>query len=187
MLEAALKIDRDLFIFLNSLHHPYLDHVMLFLSNSLIPILCILGLFFIYGLKKYKSKIFLIFIFLIITFGMTDIISSRVLKPTTQRLRPCHETIFESYRAGNGCGGKFSFVSAHASNYFSVLTFIWLIFGRFNKAFLLVFPYAALVSYSRIYLARHYFLDIFFGAILGIFIAAGVFQVLKRKTNLLKY
>ena len=187
MLEAALKLDRELFIFLNSLHHPYLDEVMLFVSNSLIPIFCIFFIFFAYGLLKFKKKIFFIFIFLIMTFGLSDSISSRILKPGTARLRPCHEKSIDSYKAKNGCGGKFSFVSAHAANYFSVLTFIWLIFGKFNKGFLLVFPYAALTAYSRIYLARHYFLDIFFGAILGILIALAIYKLMKSKTNLLKY
>jgi len=187
MLESILKLDRELFIFLNSLHSPYLDDVMLFVSNSMVPIIFILTLFLVYGFIKFKNKIFLIFIFLAITFGLSDSISSRIFKPATKRLRPCHEKSIESYRASNGCGGKYSFVSSHASNSFAVLTFIWLIFGKFNKGFLLVFPYAALTAYSRIYLARHYFLDIFFGAILGILIALSIYKLMKAKTNLLKY
>ena len=63
-------------------------------------------------------------------------------------------------------GGKFGFVSSHAANTFAVAMFSSLIF-RFKSYVLFIFFWAAIVSYSRIYLGVHYPLDILGGALLG--------------------
>ncbi len=186
MINDILNLDKQLFLFLNSLHIDFLDQLMLFVSNSFFPILVILFIFFSYGYKFYRKSIFLLFIPLLISFGLSDSISSRILKPSTKRLRPCHEKTLKVYTANNGCGGKYSFVSSHASNSFAILFFMFLLFKRFNRYSYLFLMYAGVVSYSRIYLSRHYPLDIFCGAILGLMITYIVYWLIDKKTNLLK-
>lgn len=64
----------------------------------------------------------------------------------------------------NICPADFSFPSAHASTAFAaaaVLTY----FDRKRRWF--YYLVAILISFSRVYLGCHYFLDIFFGALLG--------------------
>lgn len=187
MLERLLALDTKLFIYLNSLHNDSLDGTMLFVSNSCIPIILIALYFLIYGYKKFGKRVLSLFTFLILAFGLSDSISSKVLKPSTERLRPCHVQELGAYTAQNNCGGKFGFVSSHASNSFAVLFFIFLVFKRFRKNNILLLLYATLVSYSRIYLGRHYPLDIACGAFLGLMISWIIYVFIDKKTNLLKF
>lgn len=186
MLDSLLAIDSKLFLYLNSLHIDSLDNLMLFVSNSSIPIIVTVLYFLIYGFMKYKKSIVPLLLFLLIAFGLSDSISSKILKPSTKRLRPCHVENLEVYTAMNNCGGDYGFVSSHASNSFAVFLFIFLLFKRFRKINVLLLFYAGLVSYSRIYLGRHYPLDITCGAILGIIITWTIYSFIKKKTNLLK-
>ena len=110
-------------------------------------------------------------VFSLIAFGLSDSISSRIFKPGFERLRPCHQQQLEDkvHLAGQNCwGGKFGFVSSHASNTFAIATFFFFVF-KF-KWYWLLFVHAGLVSYSRVYLAKHFPGDILFGALLGILI-----------------
>jgi undecaprenyl-diphosphatase len=56
---------------------------------------------------------------------------------------------------------------------------MWLIFGK-GKQWKWLFAWAALVSYSRIYLGKHYPLDILTGAACGIAVAYIMATVCKK-------
>lgn len=86
------------------------------------------------------------------------------------RLRPCHNPeIADLVHTINGaCGGKYGFVSSHASNTFALAIFIGFIFKK-HVAWMLYFMlcWAAIVTYSRIYVGVHYPGDVLGGALLG--------------------
>lgn len=171
MIDQIVKWDQDLFLFLNHLNHPQIDPIMHFLSKSYLPGIIIILFLLGYGFKKFNKGVFIAFFCAILTVGLSDGISSRVLKPTFKRLRPCHEPVLKPqvYTAGKKCwGGKYGFVSSHAANTFGVAMFIFLLFLPYTKSTFILFIWAALVSYSRIYLAKHYPLDLFFGGLLGL-------------------
>ncbi|MAX68047.1 MAG: phosphatase PAP2 family protein [Bacteriovoracaceae bacterium] len=192
MLETLNAIDTSIFLFLNQLHSPLLDPIMLALSyNTWLMSIIILSIFS-FGFIHYKKHFFTVFFFAIVAFGLSDSISSRIFKPGFERLRPCHNPALEDkvYLAGQNCGGgKYGFFSSHASNSFALVMFFWLFFRKFRKYFSVLFIYAALVSYSRIYLARHYPGDIIAGALFGILCALFSFYcyqklIAKRTKNL---
>jgi len=75
-------------------------------------------------------------------------------------------------------GGKYGFVSGHATNSFAIATFVVALIGKHYKYLTpLVLIWAVLVSYSRIYLGVHYPLDILGGALLGIGLGFLVFKL----------
>lgn len=180
VLEALDQWDKEIFLKLNALHAPWLDPIMDWISNSYIPAYLILAATVFYGFKSFGKKVILLVFLALMNFGATDAISSRLFKPYFERLRPCHNPDFEGifHTVGSCWGGKFGFVSSHAANTFGMAFFLWLVFR--NKKFAILIPYAALVSYTRIYLAKHYPLDLIGGACLG-FACAGVFYLIWRR------
>lgn len=153
---------------------------MFFISYNFIPSLVLVSLFIYLSIKKYKKKAFIPFLFLLVVFGLCDSISSKGLKDNVKRLRPMHEPSImnEVYTAGEGRGGgKYGFVSSHAANTFGVCFFLFLLFGKKNPKTKYIFIYATLVAYSRIYLGKHYPLDLIFGALLGFLISYTLYRI----------
>lgn len=190
MIDQIVQWDQSLFLFLNGLNSVSVDPIMHFLSKSYIPGVIILLFLFIYGFKKYNKGVIVAFACAILTIAICDGVSSRIFKPTFKRLRPCHEPLIkaQAYTAGKKCwGGKYGFVSSHAANTFGIAMFIFLLFLPYTKGTFVLFIWAALVSYSRIYLAKHYPLDLFFGGLLGMlggYISMKVFRLSLLKLKL---
>ena len=106
---------------------------------------------------------------LIVVITLSDQISSFVVKPLVDRLRPCH--VLEHVRLLVGCGGGKSFTSSHATNNFAMAVLVMHFWPK-AKWYLLV--WASLVAFSRVYVGVHYPSDILGGAVLGSAIAAMV-------------
>jgi undecaprenyl-diphosphatase len=69
----------------------------------------------------------------------------------------------------NSCGGRFGYFSAHAANSFVVASFFtFLLKPKFKQIGLLLFFWAIIVAYSRIYIGVHFPLDVLTGAIIGL-------------------
>lgn len=169
MIEWLMHLDTQLFLFLNGISSPIADFIMYWLSHREIWIP--LYLFLIYLLYRHYGKMAIALVLLaLLLFAISDRVSVVAFKDVFQRLRPCHEPALEGlvYTLHGRCGGKFGFISSHASNTFSLATFMALLFWnkfRFIAVFMLV--WASLVSYSRVYLGVHYPGDIIAGAMVG--------------------
>ena len=137
-------------------------------SKSWIPMYAVIVAYIIYK-QRWKSIITLIFIALLVT--LADQISVHGFKEVFQRLRPCHNPGLQDivHIVNNKCGGKFGFVSSHAANTFAVAFFLSKLI-KYRYFSLFIFTWAAIVSYSRIYLGVHYPFDVLGGAFLGVFI-----------------
>lgn len=169
MLQEIARLDRELFIFLNSLHHPFLDPVMQAVSSKYfwVPFyLAIIG----WVIYHFRRKAFLLLPMLVVNIALADSISSRFFKPFFGRLRPCHDfNLYGLIRFIDGCGGKFGFLSSHAANSFALASIMYLLLHpRLKRYRILFFAWAFLVSYSRIYLGVHYPADVLLGGLLGV-------------------
>lgn len=174
-----MQLDRALFLFLNGIHHPIVDPVMVFISERFtwIPLYLIL-IFFI--IKKFQWETIRILLFVAILISLSDQISVQAFKLVFQRLRPCHEPELQPFihLVTGSCGGSFGFVSSHAANSFALSTFLFFVFRPFlQNAAWYFFGWAALVSYSRIYLGVHYPGDIVVGGMVGILIGFVVWRL----------
>ena len=120
-------------------------------------------------------------LFLAIVIILCDQISSSIIKEIVGRLRPSHEPELEGIvRLLNGHkSGKFSFTSSHATNSFGLAMFSALLYKNWRYT-VFIFIWAAINSYSRIYLGLHYPADILGGLILGITIAFLIFWIYKK-------
>jgi undecaprenyl-diphosphatase len=176
-METILELDRRLLLFLNGFHHPALDSFMYYASDTVawIPLyLLLLALIF----RKYKIDGWFVLIGAAITILLADQITSSIMKPFFARLRPSQEPslvglvhLVKGYK-----GGLFGFASSHAANTFGVALFVWLILKPFYKSVVWLFLWAALMSYTRIYLGVHYPGDILVGAIVGLLCGWIAFQ-----------
>ncbi len=184
MLELLLEVDKYAFVFLNSLHITWLDAPMMFCTAELtwLPLYVLLLVLAYRQLGLKKTGWFVLGIVLVIAFA--DQTTSSLMKPAFQRLRPSHEAnlrahihLVKNKKGRIYKGGKFGFASSHAANSFGLAMFFFLYFRKQWRGVRLLFLWAALLSYTRIYLGVHYPLDIIVGALVGMFGAVLVFQL----------
>lgn len=180
MLETLKSIDIFITLIINNLHSPIFDVIMFYISKTFIWIPFYLGILF-FILRKEKKKIWFSIIFLALLIFLTDKISVLAFKDVFQRLRPCHNPDLQNliHTVDQHCGGKYGFVSSHATNVFGTAMFTLLFFQKKWFTFVILI-WATLVSYSRIYLGVHFFGDVFCGAILGMIIGFLTFFIYKR-------
>ncbi|MEM0932027.1 MAG: phosphatase PAP2 family protein [Bacteroidota bacterium] len=170
MIDTLVQCDKDLFLFLNGMGTETWDAFWLFITNKLssIPLYALL-LFLSYrylGMKR--TLITLVFVGLLIT--ATDQLAN-FFKYGVARLRPCHDVEINTVMrlVKSSCGGKFGYFSAHAANSMALATFFTVLLKqKLGKIGLLLFIWALLVGYSRVYIGVHFPLDVITGMVIGI-------------------
>lgn len=188
MLEALLELDKQLFIRLNHWSGPFMDPVMIFLSGSVPWIIFALAVLFTANkCQPWTGTCFPLFITigsLILAVILSEQISVHLFKNTFERLRPCHDPdmLGQVRLVAESCGGKYGFVSTHASNSFSLAILSALILKR-RWFTISVFAWAALISYSRVYLGLHYPGDAIGGMVLGLIIGVITYRLYKSITG----
>lgn len=176
MFEWLLNTDRELFITLNNIHTPFFDGVMTFLSAKLVWLPLYLAILFFIFYKRDKKSAFIMLTAVVITFALTDSVAN-IIKESVQRLRPCYEPALDGVvRLLEGKGGLYGYLSNHASNVFGLATITSLLFRK-SWYSITIFIWATSVSYSRIYVGKHYPLDVLSGAILGIAIGLIIYKL----------
>lgn len=136
-------------------------------SDFWLPLYLFLFVFMILNFG-WRSIFWMLFIGL--TAGICDQISSTLVKDFFDRVRPCSEPslVGQVHLLLNRCPTSGSFTSSHATNHFGVAMFIFLtareVFGRYTKLF---FFWAASICYGQVYVGVHYPFDVIGGAVLG--------------------
>tara|TARA_R110002049_G_scaffold3515_8_gene26345 strand:+ start:3731 stop:4309 length:579 start_codon:yes stop_codon:yes gene_type:complete len=178
MIESIIHWDEQFFLFLNHLQASWLDPVMLAITGKFIWVPLYLFLLFLI-IKEYKGSSVWYIVGLILVIVMADQFTSGFMKPYFERLRPCHDPRWQDIVINySGCGGLYGFASSHAANTFALAAFLQKVGKKSIPGFRWLFLWAFVVSYSRIYLGVHYPLDIFVGALVGIFIGWLVFGLI---------
>lgn len=182
MFEALKDFDREIFLFLNGLHQPWLDQAMFYMTKAVFWIPVYILLLYLIA-KTYSWKIMLwslLGLAVVITLG--DRISVELFKEVFQRYRPSRNLeigpivhVVNDYR-----GGLYGFVSSHATNFFAISTYVALLL---RKRYPLIVPllilWASFICYTRIYLGVHYPSDILAGSLLGTTIGFSVYKLFK--------
>lgn len=170
-------LDQSLTLAINDCHNDFWDQVMWHVSHGFTWVVGAMMLLYLILKTKpnYKEAvIFLLFVAVMIL--CTDQLCN-LFKHTVQRFRPCWEDSY-NYRdwihiVNGDRGGKYGFFSAHAAIFFGLAFITSRLFK--NKAYsLAIYLTTVIISYSRIYLGRHYLGDVLVGALAGTLVAWGV-------------
>lgn len=183
MIEWLEEIDRALFLKLNGLHQPWLDQPMMIMTKAIYWIPVYIGmLYLIFKAYNWKTMLFsLLGVALVVTLG--DRISVELFKEVFLRYRPSHNLDLDGliYHVNGYRGGKYGFVSSHATNFFGIATFVFLLIRKQYLGWgIAILFWAALICYTRIYLGVHYPGDLFAGGLLGAVIGWFVFRLFRK-------
>lgn len=179
MLEHALVWERELFLVINGWHTPVLDRLMPFYTHMWVwvPFFLIFVCYLTVD-KSRKEWMPAVIAFLIVVIA-SNITTGLLVKPFFQRLRPTfhpdfmHEvkTVFEYVGEG-----KYGFISGHSTFSFAVAMFTTLLM-RYKPYGWMIFGWASVVVYSRLYLGVHFLTDVIPGMLTGMFIGWAVYRL----------
>jgi undecaprenyl-diphosphatase len=166
-LEELLKLDKELFVFLNGLGSEPFDDFWMIITKQVYWTPLFIGIFYLIQKKIGWKNFGIIVIFLALLITFTDQMTN-VFKNSIQRLRPCNDPEIKDFIRIVIHRNSFSFFSGHASSSMASTMFIFLIIRKYYKHTYLLFLFPLIFAYSRIYLGLHFPLDIISGYVFGI-------------------
>jgi membrane-associated phospholipid phosphatase len=182
MIAELQQLDTELFLKIHQgLSNGFFDWLMPLLRNRFFwaPLYLFIVIFCI---KQYKKQGYYMILMLLVTFGIGDMVASKLIKPNVARVRPCNEvTLSNQIIHRVPCGSGYSFPSAHATNHFGIAVFLICLFYRKWKAILPIgLAWAAIISFAQIYVGVHYPIDILVGATLGTCVGLFTFYLYQK-------
>lgn len=180
MIEYLESIDIEIFKMLNAHYNAYFDQFMWLVSSRLAWIPMCFALLWVIFRNNWRNGVAAL-IFIAITITLCDQIASGIIKHAVERLRPSRtEELMSIVHTVNGyIGGKYGFVSSHAANSFGVAMLLSLLIK--DKVFTwLMFAWALILSYSRIYLGVHFPGDILGGFVVGFVVVAVLYKIYRK-------
>lgn len=170
--QKVKDFDQWLFIKINSgLVNPFFDAFLPFMRNSdhWIPLYLFLIAFMLINFKEKGAKWIL---FCVLTFAMTDMVGTFILKNNIDRWRPCADPDFYSHvrLVISRCSGASSFPSNHAINHFGMAAFFFATTKHFLRNWGIAgLVWAAIIVFAQVYVGVHYPFDVIAGTVLGLF------------------
>ncbi len=177
MLEKILDYERELFFLINSSHSPFWDQVMWLYSGIYVWIPFLLFLIFVLVYKKETREWLPALIFFVVTVVLCVLFSVYMTKPFFARLRPVfHPSFMDEVRTlYETVKDPYGFISGHSAISFGIATFTAMLFR--NRLYsCVIFLWALIMTYSRVYLGVHFISDIVAGALAGAVIAYLVYR-----------
>ncbi len=177
-IDKFLPLEKDLFFALNGSDSVILDNAIWTYTGVLTWIPMVLFILYIVFRNQKLNEALLVLGAIILLIVLTDQLSSSFFKPLFKRYRPTHHPdymnlvdVVKGYR-----GGRYGFISGHATNSFGIAVFLSLLF-RNKLVTIFMLSWAILNSYARIYLGVHFISDIVVGLIFGSLIGLLVYEI----------
>jgi undecaprenyl-diphosphatase len=167
LLLSASKADS--FISLNSFHSFGLNVFFVnytFFGDGIFALSLCAFLFY----RKQKKLALLILVSYLSSGLVTQVLKNLIYAPRPRIYFEASQYLFHLDNFGNSGGGSSSFPSGHTTSAFALATVLAVHFRK-NYLSIIFFIAAALVGYSRIYLAQHFLADVVTGACIGIVFA----------------
>ncbi len=182
---SILYADEQILLAINGANTLFLDK---FLWNISVPAIWI-PLYIVLTLcivRRYGKQSLWIMLAFAVCVGLSDYISSGIIKTLVARPRPTHTAGIEEmlHIVNNYYGGMYGFVSSHAANTLCCALLFSLVW-RNKISTISLCVWTVLVCWSRMYLGAHYPLDILGGLLVGTTLASVGYFCLSRKKDLL--
>jgi len=167
MLEKLGQLDRELFIWLNSLGSETWDPLWLIITNqvSWIPVFAII-LYLTFKRLGWRHALLVVGVLSLLIL-VTDQ-ATNLIKNSVHRLRPGSDPILADIIRAIQKRKSFSFISGHASNSMAAAFFVYRVMHPYLKYIGFFFLWPLIFAYSRIYLGLHYPGDILCGYLFGL-------------------
>ena len=197
-MNTLISLDQQWLLAINGWHAEWADVLMWYVSKSTtwLPLYALLVGFVVYkfGIQWYLStqntsnyrftallRVLIVFAGFAVAVGLSDFISSGIIKPWVSRLRPTHEPALAGmlHLVNGYTGGMYGFVSSHAANTMACALLFSLLY-RNKYATVALMLWVALNCYSRMYLGVHYPGDIIGGLLVGTLIAGMTYAVARH-------
>ena len=182
-MKTILELDRELFLYLNTWGSESYDFIWLYITQIINAVPLFLFLFTFIVLKLDTKQAFKIIgttlLLLVIAYMLTEL-----TKITFQRLRPLNEPLLEGKVRRLIEARNYSFFSGHSAVSFAISSYLVLMLKERFPWILLLWLWAILFSYSRIYTGAHYPLDVIVGVTVGAILALYYFKYVEQKMQL---
>ena len=202
-MDYLIHIDQQWLLAINGWHSEWADILMWYISKSTtwLPLYALLVGLIVYRFGilspslcregrggSWRVRLLRVLIILAgfaVAVGVSDFVSSGIIKPWVCRLRPTHEPALAGmlHLVNGYTGGLYGFVSSHAANTMAcALLFALLYRNKYATVGLML--WVVLNCYSRMYLGVHYPADIIGGLAIGALMATLTYGMVRRLVEL---
>ncbi len=173
--------NRQLFAFFNVHHSSFGDAVMTYATLMGEGVFSTVVLLILLGVRQYRNVWYFLSALLTNVLPVAVIQSIKYAVDAPRPLKYFNEARWIHILPQWPRLMEHSFPSGHTSAAFCLFTFLAMLLpGRYRGWGMVLFLCALSVAYSRMYLAAHFFLDIYVGSIIGATFTIGIMAIMNR-------